>query len=198
MRTEYLTHRNNTNEVRLEYYIHIIDLSNYNNGSIVFFPLNVNFSSELVVLEPLHLGNLVFNVLLAYFLDVLWQIALSNMFGAVGCIFLGWIQQNDLHKYHDQVTKFQWYMLHGLSVYGALVEWFTLVNFHESYVCYCRHHINRKSDFSKHGINMIVTSLVQNWFNQLSFTSILHPSIPSICLVWRYIAVLAQSKEFWT
>ena len=89
MRTEYLTHRNNTNEVRIEYYIHIIDLSNYNNGSIVFFPLNVNFSSELVVLEPLHLGNLVFNVLLAYFLDVLWQIALSNMFGAVGCIFLG-------------------------------------------------------------------------------------------------------------
>ena len=45
-----------------------------------FLPLDVTFSQELQVSEPLHLGVLVYNVFLAYSADVSWLVALSIMF----------------------------------------------------------------------------------------------------------------------
>ena len=75
-----------------------------------FLPLDVTFSEYLQVSEPLHLGELVYNVLfLAYSADVLWLVALNSMFFAVTWIFYAWIQHPALHKHHDQaMTKFQW------------------------------------------------------------------------------------------
>ena len=39
-------------------------------GTLNFLPLDVTFSGELQVSEPLHLGELVYNILLAYSADV--------------------------------------------------------------------------------------------------------------------------------
>ena len=59
--------------------------------AVRFLPLNVAFSSELMVSEPLHLSELI-SVLLAYYIDVSWLVALSSMFIVVNRIFHGWIQ----------------------------------------------------------------------------------------------------------
>ena len=82
--TEYLGHRNNTNGLKLEYLIHIINLNKYFYGNTVFPPfLDVTFSYELQVSEPLHLGVLVYNVFLAYSADASWLVTLSSMLFAV-------------------------------------------------------------------------------------------------------------------
>ena len=49
---------------------------------------------------------------------------------------------------------------HALRSYANLVEWFPLVSFCDSkpvsQVCHCLNHNDRKSDFSKHCIKMMV------------------------------------------
>ena len=51
--------------------------------TLKFAPLDVTFTYELQVSEPLHLGKLVYNILLAYSADVSWLVAWRTMFFAL-------------------------------------------------------------------------------------------------------------------
>ena len=45
--TEYLMHKNNTNKVKVEYYIHIINLNKYFYGNTEFSPFGCHFLSRI-------------------------------------------------------------------------------------------------------------------------------------------------------
>ena len=134
-----------------------------------FLTLDVTFPLELQVSEPLPLGELVYNVLLAYSADVSWMVALSSTLFAVTWTFYEWIQHHALRKHHDQaMTKFQLNLLHGLRAYANLMEWFSLASFCDSkpvsHVCHYLNHDNRKS-------NQILVSTVQKMMFRL-FTAV--------------------------
>ena len=67
--TEYFMHKNNTNGVKLEYQIHIINLNKYFYGNAEFSPFGHHILLRTIAIAtgfrafPLHLGVLVYNVL---------------------------------------------------------------------------------------------------------------------------------------
>ena len=143
------------------------------------------------------LGELVYNVILAYSAHVSRLVALSSMCFAVTWIFDEWIQPHFLHKHHEQaMNKFQGNLLHGLQAYANLVEWSPLASSCDckpvSHVCYCLNHNNKKSDFSKLSIKMMVRLFTAAKLAKSIDLSRLYPRILCICLEERYIPIFVS------
>ena len=139
----FTSHRNNTKWNKTLSYSYI--KLNYFNGSTAFsHSLNIAFSPELLVSEPLHLD--------AYYIDVSYGLLLWTV-----CL-LQWIEYFMVG--FGNLIKFQSNLLLGLPVYTVLMWLFPPASYHknksESHVFYFLNHKNRKLNFSECYKKMLV------------------------------------------
>ena len=88
--TEYLMHKNNTNGVKLEYQIHIINLNKYFYGNTEFSPFGCHFLLRITGFRAFASGCSSLKCsFFGYSADVLWLVALGSMFSAVNSFMNG-------------------------------------------------------------------------------------------------------------